>query len=241
MPHHQPLYRISSTYILAIVFIFIGFFSPYNGSSQNLVELYVKDEASGFNQPFVKITNLMDSSEALSGINGIFQASPGDRLLFEHFLYETKTYTVDGSDSLQIVYLKRRKIKDLDLSQDSLGRAIFRQFQDTMLIKGYKLLPYLKYELVNDLQLYSTKRSKEFKRDLNDWERYLTLISIEENISEGPRKNKLRVVFSKTETQDSTIITQNSTTLIPGYLQNISPLNEYISLDSEELSRLFNI
>jgi hypothetical protein len=230
MPHHQPLYRISRTYIIAIIFILIGFLSPYNGSSQSLIELYLKDEVSGFNQPFVKITNLIDSSEALSGINGIFQASRGDRLLFEHFLYETKTYTVDGSDSLQIVYLKRRKIKDLDLSQDSLGRTIFRQFQDTMLIKGYKLLPYLKYELVNDLQLYSIRRSKEYTRDLSDWDRYLSLLSIEENISEGPRKNKLRVVFSKTETQDSTIITQNSSTLIPGYLQNISPLNEYISL-----------
>jgi hypothetical protein len=234
MPAKPQRYSYIPAVIISITWIYFSFFLPYKCAAQILVNVYVKDASTGFNQPFVKITNLRDSSESLSGINGIFQASPGDRLFLEHVLYKPVTWTVNLNDSIQNVYLENLDIERLDLSQDSLGRAIFNQFQDTMKVKGYKLLPYLKYELVNELKLYGRARSREYARDMNDWQRYLSLISIEENISEGPRKNKLRVAYSKTETIDSTIVTQNSTTLIPGYLQNISPLNEYISLGDME-------
>jgi hypothetical protein len=188
MPSKPQRYSVLPALIISITLICFNLSLPFNGSAQNLVEVYVKDAATGFNQPFVKITDLTDSSESLSGINGIFQASPGDQLLLEHFLYKPATWVVGSSDSIQIVYLELLDMEKLDLSRDSQGRAIFNQFQDTMKIKGYKQLPYLKYELVNDLKLYARERSKEYKRDLNDWQRYLSVISIEENISEGPKK-----------------------------------------------------
>ena len=234
MPSKPQRYSVLSSVIILITIICFSLSLPFTGSAQNLVDVYVKDAATGFNQPFVKITDLTDSSESLSGINGVFQASPGDQLLLEHFLYKPATWTINAADSIQIVYLELLDIEKLDLSGDSLGRAIFNQFQDTMQIKGYKRLPYLKYELVNDLKLFARERSREYKRDLEDWQRYLSVISIEENISEGPKKNKMRVAYSKTETKDSTIISQNNTTLIPGHLQNISPLNEYITIGDME-------
>ena len=227
-------YDCFKAYILLVVIFCAGICIPFHGWAQNPVNLYVRDAQTGFNQPFVKIINLKDSSESLSGINGIYQASPGDRLVFEHFLYEPGTFTVEGRDSIQFVYLKPRRIRELDLTQDSLGRAIFNQFQDTMLIKSYKLLPYLKYEIINDLKLYSIRRSKMYSRELEDWNQYMSLVSNEEIISEGPKKSKLRVLYSKAETEDSILVNRNRTTLIPGYLQNISPLLEYITLGEME-------
>ena len=132
-------YSVLPAHIISVTLI--CFSLSFSGNAQNLVEVYVKDAVSGFNQPIVKITNLMDSSETLSAINGIFQASPGDLLLLEHFLYKPATWTVKSSDSIQLVDLELLDIEKLDLSGDSLGRAIFNQFQDTMKIKGYKLLP----------------------------------------------------------------------------------------------------
>ena len=46
--------------------------------------------------------------------------------------------------------------------------------------------------------------------------------------------------YSKTETRDSTIITQNKTTLIPVNLQNISYLSEYITLHNAEFFNPLN-
>lgn len=240
MPSKPQRYSVLPSVIILITIICFSLSLPFTGSAQNLVDVYVKDAATGFNQPFVKITDLTDSSESLSGINGIFQASPGDQLLLEHFLYKPATWTVNAADSIQIVYLELLDIEKLELSGDSLGRAIFNQFQDTMQIKGYKRLPYLKYELVNDLKLFARERSRKYKRDLDDLQRYLSVISIEENISEGPKKNKMRVAYSKTVTKDSTIISQNNTTLIPGHLQNISPLNEYITIGDMEFYNPLN-
>lgn len=224
-------------YLHFLVLALIGLLPPFQGSAQGIVEIYVKDASNSFSQPFIKITNLTDSSQSLSGINGVYKASPGDKLSFEHFLYKPKTYTVNNADSVQFVFLEPLNIKDLDLSGESAGGMIFKQFQDTMSVKSYKLLPFLKYELVNDFNIYARKRTKEKElKDMNlkDWTKFLSVMTIEENISEGPKKNKLRVIFARAETKDSTIITDNKTTLIPVNLQNISPLSEYITLQKAE-------
>jgi len=192
------------------------------------------DSSNSLSQPFVKIINLADSTESISGITGLFEAMPGDRLSFEHFLYEPKTITVKEGDSVQYIFLQPRKSDQLDLSQDSIGNRIFQQFQDTMLVKGYPYVPYLKFETINDLHLYSKSRSKENIRDLEGWKEYLSLFSLEENISQGPRKSKLRVVYSKTKIQDSTFTNNDNNTLVPSLLHLISPLDEYIMINELE-------
>ncbi len=159
---------------------------------------------------------------------------PGDRLSLEHFLYEPRTITVKKGDSVQYIFLTPRKINQLNQSQDSIGRRIFDQFQDKMAIKGYQYVPYLKFETINELKLYSKRRSKENIRNLEGWQQYLSLLSLEENISTGPRKSKLRVVYSKTETRDSTFTNNDNNTLLPSLLHLISPMDEYILINEQE-------
>jgi hypothetical protein len=192
------------------------------------------DSSNALSQPFVKIINLADSTESISGITGLYKAKPGDQLSFEHFLYEPKTITVKENDTVQYIFLEPRKLDQLDLSQDSIGNRIFQQFQDTMLVKGYPYVPYLKFETINDLHLYSKRKSKANIQDLDGWKEYLSLFSLEENISQGPRKSKLRVVYSKTVTPDSTFTNNDNNTLVPSLLHLISPLNEYIRINELE-------
>lgn len=224
------------SFIFLVVF-FSGLGMPSEAPGQQKIDLYVLDASNGFPQAFIKITNVSDSSESLSGVNGLYQAHPGDQLIFEHPLYQSRAYMLNYTDTVQFVYLDPLDIRNFDDQSESEGRKIFRQFQDTMALKSYKLLPYLKYELANELIFYSREKTSDRRIDsikLNEWEKYLRLTTLEENISQGPKKNRMRVIYAKAETSDSTIITATSNTLMPLNLQNIPPLQEYISIYEAE-------
>ena len=199
-----------------------------NGSfAQKTILIHLHDSINAFSLPFIKITNHTRNNESLSAVNGQYSASTGDSLIFEHFLYKTKSIKVNTCDSIQRLYLEPVPLDQVKRPDDSLGFNIFRQFQDSLSKKSYDKIPFMKYETFNFLNVYEKPKEKSNKNNLTNWSESLKLISIEENKLEDNRL-KQRVIYSKTETPDTIIMNDNHKTLIPAYLHNISPLKEYI-------------
>ena len=99
--------------ILCLVLFFQRLWFPFQGSAQKSAEIYVKNAVNSFSQPFVKIINLSDDSQSISGINGLYRASPGNTLSFEHFMYKPKTYIVNDLDTVQMVFLEPLNLETL--------------------------------------------------------------------------------------------------------------------------------
>jgi len=197
---------------------------------QERVSVFLLDSANAFSLPFIKIINHAAHTESLSGLNGKYVASPGDSLDFQHFLYKASSVVVGKEDSIQLVYLNPIPLHQIRSQDASTGALLFQQYQDSMRLKSYRRLPYLKFENRTELKIYTKARSKTNSYDLDNWEESISLLSIEENKFEGSGNPKQRVVYSETKTADTIIINNFQKTLIPAYLNRISPTKEYYTI-----------
>jgi len=232
--HFQLKYnKLNLARILFFTILIVGVLDVKTGYAQKSVSIHIIDTTNGFRQPFIKVINKTQKKESLSGINGLYVSNPGDTISLYHVLFKQKTIVVSQNDSIQVVFLEPLEMDKWDLSQDSKGGAAMKQFQDTMLVKSFKKLPYLKYETNNKIVIYTKPKDKTNISNLENWKEKLSIISIEDNLFDGPKKSLLRVIYSEIKSEDSTYIDNSKSTLIPTNLQSISPLSEYLYINND--------